>query len=389
MDHYRHLKGPTFIVLAILSMAAGVFASNSSVRRGVEPAKPPVIFLHYDYMAPPWSDPSRGNFAPDPNAIARVVDAFHRHGITLVIDPRHTEIPYREWLFFGPVGSIFGGVPCVSTVCANFFDLKEQYFHPIGRQPWHYVIFGDRGYNPLVGSVGGQADLSGYNFMVTQTLPHQTCFFGTPVDFCQDRVSGAFMHELGHNLGLRHGGDEDENYKLNYVSVMNYLYQTGIRYTSPGDTYQFGTWFVSPPVTELEHIAGLRLDYSDTEIPTLDEFHLDERIGINGPLASTDVTYYFACSASLLQPCKAGFIRVAAAPFDWDNNGTIDTDVAAEINYIQNFGGDLVLSRMHGYDDWRHIQEFLRTPQYLAGTLRPTEIIADPMLPRESSNSGP
>jgi hypothetical protein len=40
------------------------------------------------------------------------------------------------------------------------------------------------------------------------------------------------MHELGHNLGLRHGGDEDsgddlegwKNNKPNYRSVMNYLY---------------------------------------------------------------------------------------------------------------------------------------------------------------------
>lgn len=33
------------------------------------------------------------------------------------------------------------------------------------------------------------------------------------------------MHELGHNLGLAHGGDEDVNDKPNYWSVMNYLYQ--------------------------------------------------------------------------------------------------------------------------------------------------------------------
>ena len=33
------------------------------------------------------------------------------------------------------------------------------------------------------------------------------------------------MHELGHTLGLRHGGDEDEAAKPNYFSVMNYLYQ--------------------------------------------------------------------------------------------------------------------------------------------------------------------
>jgi hypothetical protein len=33
------------------------------------------------------------------------------------------------------------------------------------------------------------------------------------------------MHEFGHNLGLRHGGNENLNYKPNYNSVMNYRYQ--------------------------------------------------------------------------------------------------------------------------------------------------------------------
>ncbi len=33
------------------------------------------------------------------------------------------------------------------------------------------------------------------------------------------------MHELGHNLGLQHGGADDWNNKPNYLSVMNYLFQ--------------------------------------------------------------------------------------------------------------------------------------------------------------------
>ena len=34
------------------------------------------------------------------------------------------------------------------------------------------------------------------------------------------------MHELGHNLGLRHGGDDNVHRKPNYLSVMNYSFQT-------------------------------------------------------------------------------------------------------------------------------------------------------------------
>ena len=38
-------------------------------------------------------------------------------------------------------------------------------------------------------------------------------------------VANTILHEVGHNLGLRHGGNVDCNYKPNYNSVMNYRYQ--------------------------------------------------------------------------------------------------------------------------------------------------------------------
>ena len=39
---------------------------------------------------------------------------------------------------------------------------------------------------------------------------------------------GTFMHELGHTLGLDHGGDDTISFKPNYNSVMNYLWQTPV-----------------------------------------------------------------------------------------------------------------------------------------------------------------
>ena len=40
-----------------------------------------------------------------------------------------------------------------------------------------------------------------------------------------DEHEGTFMHEFGHNLGLSHGGNDDLNWKPNYLSVMNYTFQ--------------------------------------------------------------------------------------------------------------------------------------------------------------------
>mgnify|MGYP001769098295 CR=1 FL=1 len=45
---------------------------------------------------------------------------------------------------------------------------------------------------------------------------------------------GTLMHELGHTLGLRHGGNVETNDKPNYLSVMNYSFQRCIVPASPG-----------------------------------------------------------------------------------------------------------------------------------------------------------
>ena len=76
--------------------------------------------------------------------------------------------------------------------------------------------------------------------------------------------AGTLMHELGHNLGLHHGGDLDDNYKPNYLSIMNYNFQTGgvifDNGKGPGNGF---------------------FDYSRFLLPALDETKLDELNGLN------------------------------------------------------------------------------------------------------------
>ncbi|WP_136708197.1 DUF11 domain-containing protein [Agromyces sp. H66] len=76
---------------------------------------------------------------------------------------------------------------------------------------------------------GGQGEIGGNDF----------------VDFNHD--GGTVMHELGHTLGLRHGGNENGNCKPNYVSIMDYDEQFGIARAGGGAIIDY-----SPPRIDLD-----------------------------------------------------------------------------------------------------------------------------------------
>lgn len=210
-----------------------------------------------------------------------VVDAFLRQGIILHIDSQHTALPYHKTLWLGPPDP-----SCGLPDPVNFYDLKTQYFHPNGNHAWHYVIFGDEVTGSHVGAVVcrshivGVAELPGYNFEVGDgalfdfARSHGVCEPGAYTPPCQRAEGGVFMHELGHNLGLSHGGDENMDYKPNYISVMNNDFITlGIpSAAAPGGTVPV-SW---------------RLDYSDRVYPSLDENHLNEAVGPGGPPDDTE-----------------------------------------------------------------------------------------------------
>src|SRR5262249_8443482 len=186
-------------------------------------------------VAPDHSD------APDPTGIQMVVDAFKKHSIDLIIDPQHTAIPEHRVITFHTSHE----PACAGPDAVDFFALKQQYFHQT-HQLEHYAIFGY--YSDIDPSVGGEgcrpdglvgfavpfqsgyAELPGTNFVVSLGFMRQRSL---PRDSFRIMEAGTFMHELGHNLGLHHGGggirnndiEDEPNYKPNYLSVMNYRYQ--------------------------------------------------------------------------------------------------------------------------------------------------------------------
>ncbi len=110
-----------------------------------------------------------------------------------------------------------------------YFNLKQNpvNFNPSRRPIFRYAISGTSNCTLPNGNprpTGGQGELGGNDF----------------IDYNHD--GGTIMHELGHNLTLRHGGNVNANCSVNYVSVMNYDHQFGINVLGGGRIFDY-----SPP----------------------------------------------------------------------------------------------------------------------------------------------
>ena len=115
--------------------------------------------------------------------------------------------------------------------------------------------------------------------------------------------AATIMHEFGHNLGLKHGGDDNLNNKPNYLSIMNYMYAiNGLPSIGKheGDRYYFENWHSRLANTlcrdnpqdayakEINHLLqgplsdpnDYRIDFSNGQAQDLDESNIDETKGL-------------------------------------------------------------------------------------------------------------
>jgi hypothetical protein len=294
---------------------------------GADPNKPD-IFLQVDWMAT-----AAHSHKLTQAAIKRVVDAFANSpyvsptgsvGINLHVDEGPDSIMdwstmttwgalsrARQLTEVNPLGTYSGG----NYDWTAFQNIKDQPggFTETGRTPiFHYVISAHT-YEPS-GSSGISRGIGASDLIVS--LGGFTGGVGTV-----NEQSGTLMHELGHNLSLRHGGDVNANYKPNYLSIMNYSFQ--INGLIKGGVQ--GT-----------------LDYSRSALGSLDETNLNEANGLGAAAAGFGTIWY----------CPGGqAVADATANLNWNCTGSAtENGVAADIN---KSGGQETLT---GYNDWAHIQ---------------------------------
>ena len=173
-------------------------------------------------------------------------------------------------------------------------------------------------------------------------------------------LAGTLMHELGHTLGLTHGGGPDRltKYKPNFISNMNYWHATPWTSLTVQGTTGRDAW---------------TLDYSRQPQRPIDETNLLEGQGIDGPAmcrqgfppALRPCKILFNSAPVAVIPEQTEFILTiadgSASAVDWNNDGaisatplnpTVDLTRTAASSRCTGAPRPVVLESFQSYSDW-------------------------------------
>jgi hypothetical protein len=222
-------------------------------------------------------------------ADAPLVNADGTTGINLIQD-------VGEGGVFDGGGVVHGFDPVLPGALDDTFRaIKRQHLADNRRGYFRFVLMPHR-YN-AGSSSSGHAEVIGDDAIVSLY-----CLHG------DDNVARTILHELGHLLGLQHGGFESCNGKPNYNSLMNYRYQ------------------FSGVDLSCNALGDNRDGFSSGARVSLDEHAVDENIGVCGNPA-----------------------------IDWNRNGVLEAGIAENLRRGYDFGCGSGLRVLHDFDDWAHM----------------------------------
>ena len=273
---------------------------------------------------------------------------------------RNRKAMFHYALFAHAVGLPKSDLPCLDSTGQPAEDVNGTCtvaVNPLFRTPRTITGVGDFPGGDVMVTLGGFSD-------------HDGRPVGTP--FMQ---ASTLMHELGHNMDRRHGGEASEpNCKPTYLSVMNYLYQLrGLLDNSGKPNLDFSRAIESPSFLDEATLSDGTLS-SDwwTGAPPL-----KYRIGWYAPLVGSYLEGYGTaalkhCNGSNLNTDKQGLplrdsagnlyveplmvridARTAESAIDWNANGTSETRYPLDINFSGPDGGP---DAFKVSDDWSNLR---------------------------------
>jgi len=269
--------------------------------------------LEHNPIGPTGTDPGVFEAAQAMFRAAPVLNPEGHKGINLILDTSGS-VPFYSVLAFNTVAD--------GSEDERFINLKNAYFDNAARgRVYHYAIWG----NMLPCSYSGMSDRSnatgnGDDFVVAFDD------FGGNYSTLRSQVE-TFVHELGHDLGLRHGGDTTDDYKPNYWSAMTYTWQLRSSYENDASRRRW-------PTCEPIYWA----DSSATE---------------SGPVPSTInaiLDYSHGMGRSVNEKALYDKPGVCGLPIDWNQDGLDLTGTRVEFD--ANFDGDLE-DILDDFADWR------------------------------------
>ncbi len=302
------------------------------------------IFIEVDHMQS--TDPG---VIPREDSLRKVVESFAANGIRVHFDAgrifssefsaarfnlgqSNHVVPYEKCVAF----TQFNPCPFNSTTRRTIYDWKEESMELRRQSIFHYLLFANSLNND--GSAGGPtgvAELIGNDLIVSMGGVFLTAMDSLRENLLTNMQAATVMHELGHNLGLRHGGDEHTNFKPNYWSVMNYMYQLSGLDPDPTAITAYQRWSHArgDRQTPLCNLVG-----SPCGDPS--QFIIDYSNGSGKPLNETQ----------LIEADNVGRGANAGAYADWNGNFGEDKGTQA-----MDLNGDGRRSLLTDANDWRNL----------------------------------
>jgi hypothetical protein len=331
------------------------------------------IFIYYNYR-------SAHNHRPPQAALDQVVAAFAAHQVNVhFVDGGPIAETVVTTLDPSPTSA------CAGTSVSTMQALRTANFG--NRKPaFHYMVFAHRANtpdathasacprDPLCNALPkfdstGSADLPGDDIIISFGAKMDDNGGVPPEPFL---YATTIMHELGHNLGLKHGGADacvidkpnyvsimnPENYQLNGIPVADNFGSNNFRICNVeadcgppaiGTPHPCATPNACHCTTGLDVVLGFnycyRVDYAVNPMISLNEAGLgcdgsnnnctgggmNESVGVGGPANSEDVVLFWVPGPSQRQGSSTG-------PIDWDDSGVPDgAHIMRDINNDSSF----------------------------------------------------